>query len=411
MYSNRSSSYLKKFNITLIACAFFSVILTPNLSAESLKIGILTGLTGGYGPWGIAGLKAAEVAAEEINAAGGVNGQKVVLIPSDDKSTAEGAVAGWKRLVEIENVSAVAGIESDGAVALLDESESAKVPIMCPACGTPKLASLGGKYVWRFTGGDDDLGVIMAQIALERTSSVAVLTQLGMEATEGISDVFIPSFKNGGGSVVADIRFSGKAASFRGELEKAFSSSKHVVISTDLEVGTRIITEYLRRNYSGTLYAIPELIADDVARLGAGALDGKIFGVSPSYDYENPAFISFASAFKAKSGNAPSSAMYEPNYYDQIIVLALAAVAGGANDGETIRNNLVSIANPPGKIVYSFAEGAKILRSGGDIDYNGSSGSIDFNRFGNVSSFYGEVTPKDGSWHEVRAVELKSDLR
>ena len=103
--------------------------------------------------------------------------------------------------------------------------------------------------------------------------------------------------------------------------------------------------------------------------------------------------------------------MYEPNYYDQIIVLALAAVAGGANDGETIRNNLVTVANPPGKIVYSFAEGAKVLKSGGDIDYNGSSGSIDFNRFGNVSSFYGEVTPKDGSWIEVRAVELKSDLR
>ena len=153
------------------------------------------------------------------------------------------------------------------------------------------------------------------------------------------------------------------------------------------------------------------MIADDVAQLGGGVLDGKIFGVSPSYDYENPAFVSFAKAFKAKSGKAPSSAMYEPNYYDQIIVLALAAVAGGANDGETIRNNLVTVANPPGRIVYSFAEGAKVLKSGGDIDYNGSSGSIDFNRFGNVSSFYGEVTPKDGSWNEVRAVELKSDLR
>ena len=378
---------------------------------DTFKIGILTGLTGGYGPWGQAGLQAAEVAAEEINAAGGVNGAMVELIPADNQSSAEGSVAAWQRLVEIENVAAVAGIESDGALALLDESENAKVPVMCPACGTPKLATLGGKYVWRFTGGDDDLGVIMAQVALEKTKNVVILTQLGLDATEGITDVFMRAFSNGGGAVAEDIRFSGDSASFRGDLETAFSASDHVMISTDLEVGTRLLTEYLRRDYGGTLYVIPELIANEVAAMGDGALEGRVFGVSPTYDFDNPAFVAFAEAFQAKTGNMPSSAMYEPNYYDQIIILALAAAAAGSNDGEAIRNNLANVANEPGGVVYNYADGLAALNAGGDVAYYGASGSIDFNEFGNVASFYGEVTPQGGVWVEVRAVELDSSLR
>ncbi|MDG2406456.1 MAG: ABC transporter substrate-binding protein [Paracoccaceae bacterium] len=404
--------YLTKIGKTLTAGAVVALMSTAlPASADDLKIGILTGLTGGYGPWGEAGLNAAKVAAAEINAAGGVNGGEVVLSVADNQSGAEGSVVGWKRLVEVSGVSAVAGLESDGAVALLDESSAAQVPIMCPACGTPKLATMGGDYVWRFTGGDDDLGVIMAQIALDRTKSVAVMTQLGLEATEGISKVFIPSFGNGGGEVAADIRFSGELASFRGELEKAFAASEHVVISTDLEVGTRLLTEYLRRDYGGTLYLIPELIANEVAGLGSGALDGVAFGVSPSYDFENPAFKSFATAFNAATGTDPSPAMYEPNYYDQIIVLALAAQAAASNDGAAIRDNLANIANPPGKVVYSYADGLAALKAGEDIAYYGASGAIDFNEFGNVGSFYGEVTPKNGGWAELRAVELDPSLR
>jgi len=390
--------------------AALSAIGAPAM-AEDFKVGILTGLTGGYGPWGEAGLNAARVAAEEINAAGGVNGGVIELIVADNHSSAEGSVTGWRRLVEVRGVSAVAGLESGGAIALLDEAAASQVPIMCPACGTPKLATLGGDYVWRLTGGDDDLGVIMAQIALEKTKKIAVMTQLGLEATEGISDVFIPSFGSGGGEIAANIRFSGDLASFRGELERAFGASEHVMIATDLEVGTRLLTEYLRRDYGGTLYLIPELIANEVAAFGNGALDGVAFGVSPSYDMENPAFVNFATAFNAKVGNDPSPAMYEPNYYDQIIVLALAAQAAGSNEGAAIRDQLANVSNAPGKVVYSFADGLVALNNGEEIAYYGASGAVDFNEFGNVNSFYGEVTPSEGGWVELRTVELDTNLR
>jgi ABC-type branched-subunit amino acid transport system substrate-binding protein len=386
--------------------------MAANVSADAhLKIGFIAGTTGPYGPWGVTGLKAATMAVDEINAQGGVNGSAIEMVVADNKSTAEGSIIAWKRVVDVENSTVVVGVESDGGLALLDEAASAQIPIICPACGASKLAELGGDYVFRITGGDNDLGVIMAQNALESTKTVAILTQLGFDATEGITDVFIKAFEKGGGTVAEDIRFAGEAASFRGEIQKAIGAADTIVVATMLDVGTRLFTEVSRRNYDAKFYVIPELVVDEIAGLGGGALEGKVFGVSPSYDYSDPAFQRFHKAFVDRAGYEPTAGMYEANYYDQIILVALAAEAGGANDGVTVRNNLVNVANAPGTRVTTFEEGVAELRKGNDIEFHGASGTIDFNDKGNVASIYGVVSPKDGSWVEVQSVQLDASLR
>lgn len=380
-------------------------------SDEVVKFGILTGMSGDYGPWGQAGLAAAQIAADEINAAGGINGKRLELVVADNKSTLEGAISGWKRLVEVEGVVAVGGMESDGALALLQESSNAKVVIMCPACGTPQLKTLGGDYVWRLTGGDDDLGVILAQIALSKAKGAAAITQTGLDATEGITSVFEKSFAKGGGEIKKTIHVSADTVSFRGDLDQAVSASENILISTGLEVGIRLLSDYQRRNYSGTLYAIPEMVSQEVAEQGAGFFDGRIFGVSPTYDAEGAAYKSFAERYNAKAGKQPSPAMYEPNYYDQIILLALAATAAGETTGEAIRSRLVEVSGPDGTSVSSYADGVRELKAGNDIDYDGASGPINFNEKGNVVSQYSEVTPREGAWVEVQKIELDPNLR
>jgi branched-chain amino acid transport system substrate-binding protein len=378
---------------------------------NAIKVGVLTGLTGDYGPWGEAGLAAARIAADEINAAGGILGRQVQLVVADNRSSVEGAVAGWKKLVEVDKVVSVVGMESDAAVALVDEAAAAKVPIFCPACGTPALDTKGGDYVWRLTSGDSDLGVALAQVALEKTKKIVVMTQQGLEATEGISDVFLPAFKKGGGTVAEDIRFSGEATTFQAELEKAFSASDTVMLSSGLEPGTRLITEWQRRGYKGTFLMIPELISPEVAKLGRGALDGIAFGVNPAYPTDSVAFKSLAERYKAKEGKEPSAALYEPNYYDQVIVAALAATAAGEATGQGIRDNLTKIANEPGTVVESYADGVKALKAGDDIAYTGASGPVEFDDHGGVTSLFAELEAKDGNWPELRTVKLDPALR
>jgi ABC-type branched-subunit amino acid transport system substrate-binding protein len=59
-------------------------------------------------------------------------------------------------------------------------------------------------------------------------------------------------------------------------------------------------------------------------------------------------------------------------------------IAGGAVTGEAVDMNLAKVASPPGEVVRTFAEGVKLLSEGQDINYEGVSGTIDFNEFGNV---------------------------
>jgi branched-chain amino acid transport system substrate-binding protein len=68
-----------------------------------------------------------------------------------------------------------------------------------------------------------------------------------------------------------------------------------------------------------------------------------------------------------------------------LVALALAAGKGEAS-GAVIKDNLRSVSNPPGTVVYSFADGAKLLHAGKKINYEGASGSCDFDRIGDILS-------------------------
>lgn len=380
-------------------------------SGDPIKIGILAGITGDYGPWGEAGLDASQVAVDEINEAGGVLGRPLELVPFDHASKVERAISGWKKLVEVDNVTAVGGMESDGAIALLDEAAEAEVPIMCPACGTPVLDEKGGDYVWRLTGGDTDLGVVLAQLALTKTKQVAALTQQGLSATEDITNIFLESFEKGGGEVVADVRFSAEAPTFQAELEQAFSKADWVLVSTGLDTGSQILSEWARRGYGGNLILIPELVVEEIVEAAGDELDGKAYGVNPTYDTSTPAYESFAPRYRELAGKDPSAALYEPAYYDQIVLFALAAVAAGEVSGKGIRDHLSEVSNEPGVKVTSFADGLRELDAGNEIDYDGASGEIAFDDSGSVSSTYAELVLQGGDWSEGDQITLDPALR
>ena len=68
-------------------------------------------------------------------------------------------------------------------------------------------------------------------------------------------------------------------------------------------------------------------------------------------------------------------------------LVALALVAGkGEVSGTAIKDNLRTVSNPPGTVVYSFADGAKLMSEGKKINYEGASGSCDFDQIGDILS-------------------------
>ncbi|MGH8872443.1 MAG: ABC transporter substrate-binding protein [Acidimicrobiia bacterium] len=382
-----------------------------------IKFGMLIGVTGDYSPYYDVSKAGADVAIAEINDAGGVLGRPVELIVVDNKSTVEGAVQGFSQVVDVEAVDVLGGPESDGAIANLQAIKDLKLPTICPACGTSELDQAGGDYIFRITGSDSDGGLIAAQFARDAGyTRVAMLVQ-NTEGASAPAEVFKRVFAEViGGEVVADVRFDPGQSSYQAQVDQAFADEPEgVYVGSGFEAGGIILTEWQRRGYGGTFLFSPDMIVPEIAALteqGVEIGDGVARAAIAAYDTESPAYESYAPRYEAITGEQPTPGLYDANQYDQYIILALAIVKAGTTDGEAVAAVIPDLLNPPGTVVYGFAEGVAAIEAGEDIDLHGASSSLDVNEFGNLASpNFGEQNIVDGAWTQVATVELDASLR
>ena len=140
--------------------------------------------------------------------------------------------------------------------------------------------------------------------------------------------------------------------------------------------------------------------------------DGVAKAAIAAYDTESPAYESYAPRYEAIIGEQPTPGLYDANQYDQYIILALAITIAGTTDGEAVAAVISDLLNPPGTVVYSYAEGLAAIEAGEDIDLHGASSSLDVNEFGNLASpNFGEQNIVDEQWTQVATVELDPSLR
>jgi branched-chain amino acid transport system substrate-binding protein len=116
---------------------------------EPIKIGALTSLTGPFTSWGLHVEAGLQMAADDINAAGGVDGRMIEIIVADDQSDAEEATVQFERLLE-EGVVAVAGTISSGVgAATAGLAEENQVPLFFSKAGSDALLTADSRYTFR----------------------------------------------------------------------------------------------------------------------------------------------------------------------------------------------------------------------------------------------------------------------
>ena len=119
-------------------------------SGEPVTIGVLTSLTGGpFVPWGLQVRDGMQLAVDEINAAGGVDGRPLELEVADDQMSPEEGVAGVERLVE-QGVVAIGGvISSDVGLATARVAEESETPLFLVKAGNEQILTRDSRYTFR----------------------------------------------------------------------------------------------------------------------------------------------------------------------------------------------------------------------------------------------------------------------
>lgn len=394
--------------------AISAVALATSLSAmaEPLKIGVLVPLTGDLQSYGEPALKAAQLAAKEINAAGGVLGESVQIASGDTQTSPQPGVAAAQKLVNIEGVDAIFGALSSGVTIPVAQSVSKpeRIPQISSASTSPVITSLDdGDFLFRTVPSDAFQGVALSEVTQEKGYENVSIIYINNDYGKGLADAFTKAYEKAGGTVSASVAYEQGQAAYRGELQQAANDAAEALVLIGYpENGQTILRQALEGGFFRNFVFTDGMKAPElVDNLGAQYLEGSV-GTVPQARADSPGAQHFSSAYESEYDSLPPKP-YLDTAYDAFYLLSLAAQAAGTTDSVAIRDQLRAVANPPGEQVGpgEFEKAVKLLEAGKEIDYQGASGSVNFDANGDVPGTFGEWTFKDGKVVTNRIFEPK----
>jgi branched-chain amino acid transport system substrate-binding protein len=200
---------------------------------EPYKVGAIFSVTGRASFLGEPEKKTAEMIAERINAAGGINGHPLELIVYDDEGDATKCNVAMKKLINQDNVAVVIGPSTSGtSLAIVSVAERAKIP-MISCAASKKIVMPVEKRHWVFKVAGSDIHVsqrILAHMKSKGITKVAIMTGTTGFGASGREELlaFAPQF---GISIVADERYGPKDSDLTAQLTKIRGTSAQAIVN------------------------------------------------------------------------------------------------------------------------------------------------------------------------------------
>ncbi len=232
------------------------------------RIGVMESLTGPGETYGNVAVQAKQMAVEEINAAGGINGRMIELIVEDSKCSAQDAITAYNKLTDVDGVKIILGTSCSGAMlgaAPLAEADG--VILFSGLATNPDIAN-AGDYIFRTSISDALLGIDVGNAMwADGVRNLATISET-TDYAEGVRRTSVAQFEKRGGTVVAEERYGSDTTDFRTQLTKLLAENPDaVLIAAQSEfTGGTIIKQVRELGYEGQLYA-------DIVPVGATALE------------------------------------------------------------------------------------------------------------------------------------------
>jgi branched-chain amino acid transport system substrate-binding protein len=182
---------VKRLLLSLAAAALLAGC-GPKLPENEIRVGEFGSLTGGTATFGITTHEGIQMAVDEVNAAGGINGKMVKLITEDDRGKPEEAATVVEKLITRDHAHAILGeVASSNSLAAAPIAQRHKVPMISPSSTNPKVTAQGD-YIFRVCFIDPFQGRVMAKFAKEtlKAKSAAILRDKSADYSVGLADVF-----------------------------------------------------------------------------------------------------------------------------------------------------------------------------------------------------------------------------
>ncbi|UWS09880.1 ABC transporter substrate-binding protein [Phaeobacter inhibens] len=339
--------------------------LAAPVSAEVLKIGLATAQTGGLAGYDGPVIEGLHIAVDEINAAGGINGNiKIELIEKDVRSDAAQTAIAVQELAD-EGVSVlVLPCDADPSLAAIGTVTSAQIPAISTCASSPTLPMIGGDFMFANFPGDNVQATVSAEWAHQQGHKSAYIIYSPDSQYTTMPLYFADVFKALGGEMLGEDTHSIGQQDFSAIATRiaALNPQPDVIMTSSYEPDFPSMLKALRAA-GVTAQMIGSDGIDSPTTFSLGDTGEGVVFTTAGHATEGSPLADFNAKYEAATGSA-SETVFNAVGYDLIIVVAEAVkAAGGSNDPVAIRNAMAELENVRGAtslITYKGTNGMPV---------------------------------------------------
>ena len=370
-------------------------------ASDPLVLASLMPLSGDLASLGPGIALGAALAVQQINAAGGINGQDVVLIEGD--SGCDGAVA----LTSLNDVIAqgaqgVMGAACSGtSLAILDTAIAAEVVMVSPSNTSPQFTKIDKKGFYARTAPSDLLqGDVLASLLVEDGVQTVSIISRADSYGRGLAEATAAAFEAAGGTVKTIVYHATDATEFTSEVTAVGKGGAEAIVGILFpETGCGVLQPAFEQGLLDTPWYMTDGVKDaglaSLCGLGT-ALDG-FKGTAPG-SAAGEAKDAFEAAYAGVSADGSPTFIFAPQAYDAVMLMAISAAANGVT-GPEIASGLVAASSGGEKCIGVAC--IALAADGVDVDYVGASGEVELDQAGDPTAATYDIWTTEGDTNPV----------
>lgn len=362
---------------TVLLLSVFTACSPKNSSDKTISFGVLAPLTGTNAEYGKGFQIATQMAADEINAKGGVNGYKIKLVVKDSKGDAKESADLARQFADDESILGIIGdFSSSCCMANAPIVDEAHLVQLSPTASNPTYASMS-PYCFSIMGRQDGEAPFFSTYLLKKYLSASNIGVIWINSDWGKAahDNFIKQAAIDGLNIVADVNYVQDEKDFSSAISKLRAANPDTVLIMDQGAVPSIINQIAQAGWKDVkITTLGPGTSQQILDLCGANANGLITSTPFFFDPTDEKKVAWEKAFKEKAGFAPT--VHPACAYDCVYLLAEAAKNAGSEKitRESLRDQLQN------------------------VEYNGFTGPIKFNKDGDITRKYLIVEVVDGKY-------------
>ncbi|MFH1650449.1 MAG: ABC transporter substrate-binding protein [Candidatus Woesearchaeota archaeon] len=343
---------------TILTVLIGILLLSACQTSNDIKIGWIGPVSGQSAVLGMDSITAAEIAVQDVNANGGINGKTLTLIAEDDQYDTKKTISAYEKLVNIDGVKVIMISTYSGVFALAERAKEDGVIIIDPLDCNELIASLNENVFCLATASETIADVIAESANTNQDNKIGILYWNNDQFMPYVASVLKERYS---GEIVIKESYTASTKDFKTLLGKMISQNVDGIVLLGYDETGIAMKQARELGFTGTFYTTGTITSPSLQEVAEGNAEGTIFAFWDAPKDVEPS-KSFTEAFIASKGRPAILDLASYPTYDTVMAIAQAyktAKSEKANDFASALLGVQDMEGVTGKV--SFNENGGVL--------------------------------------------------